>query len=115
MEIRDIVVIVAVALGFGVSALIFGLAMLLRHREKMRTLQAESVAESKRVRELESRIQALESRCEKMEERVADAHVLMSDEQRLLDAKLSAMLPPLPAGGGENESARYVSRERRKE
>ena len=48
---------------------------------------------TKEVQKLRERLEVLEKRCVKLEEQVATAHMLIADEQRALDKKLSQIVP----------------------
>lgn len=82
-------------LGFaGVVALSLGIVVAfpvwLYHRREVLRMRGTNAKEVLKLRE---RLEVLERRCVKLEEQVTTAHLLIADEQRSLDKKLSTMMP----------------------
>jgi uncharacterized coiled-coil protein SlyX len=59
-----------------------------------------------RLEALEQKHALLEQRCEKLQDQVTEAHLQLADERRVLDQKLSAMLPPPESTVSETEKAK---------
>jgi hypothetical protein len=87
-------------LGLAIVAVFFGIVVgvptFLYHRREVLRIRGTN---AKEIGKLRDRIDALDQRCEKLEEQVASAHILLADEQRQLDRKLSnlvgdSMIPP---------------------
>ncbi len=80
--------------GLGIVALTFGILVgfpvWLYHRREILRMRGTAAKDVQRLRE---RIEGLEKRCAKLEEQVASAHMLIADEQRQLDKKLSNLVP----------------------
>ena len=80
--------------GLGIVALTFGILVgfpvWLYHRREMLRMKGTNAKEVQKLRE---RIDVIEKRCAKLEEQVATAHLLIADEQRALDKKLSKIVP----------------------
>ncbi|MGD0089104.1 MAG: hypothetical protein ABSE73_04230 [Planctomycetota bacterium] len=78
----------------GSLLIVVGLPIFLYHRREVLRMRGFS---DKHTVKLSDRVATLEQRCDKLEERVTEAHLLLADEQRQMDRKLSALLPDAPA------------------
>jgi hypothetical protein len=74
--------------------IVVGLPVFLYHRREVLRMSGLS---NRQTMKLSDRVAALEKRCDTLEERIAEAHLLLADEQRQMDRKLSAILPDAPA------------------
>jgi hypothetical protein len=69
---------------------------------------------AKQVASLEERVEKLEKKCVAMQEQITDAHMLLADERRLLDKKLSESFPEIipPIAESTEQAKRSAKRER---
>ncbi len=107
-----------VLLAFALLALPFMLSYLY-HRRRMAELKG---THAQHVETLQERMERLEKKCAAMQEQITDAHMLLADEQRMLDKKLAesfpgivAPMPPIPDEPSVAPSARRKNRERLRE
>jgi hypothetical protein len=72
---------------------------------------------AKQVSTLEERVEKLEKKCIAMQEQITDAHMLLADERRLLDKKLSETFPEIapPIAESAEQAKRSVKKERARE
>jgi hypothetical protein len=94
--------IVFIVCCFGIPALGSVITKLSKNRVEIERLRAQAASTTSTTRdpELLARCNALEKscadlqkRCTELEEQVKSVHVLLEDEQRRLDSKLSRLLP----------------------
>jgi hypothetical protein len=99
-------VVVALSLGIVVAFPVW-----LYHRREVLRMRGTNAKEVLKLRE---RLEVLERRCVKLEEQVTTAHLLIADEQRSLDKKLSKIVPEGAHISSESEesSSRSKKRER---
>ncbi|HYG76286.1 MAG TPA: LapA family protein [Planctomycetota bacterium] len=71
-------------------ALLVAFPVWLYHRRETMRIRGTNEKDMKKLRE---RIEVLEKRCAKLDEQVASAHILLADEQRAMDKKLSKIIP----------------------
>jgi len=78
----------------GIVALTLGILVAfpvwLYHRREVLRMRGTNAKEVLKLRE---RLEVIERRCAKLEEQVQTAHLLIADEQRSLDKKLSKIMP----------------------
>jgi hypothetical protein len=92
--------------------IVIGLPTWFYHRREMMKMKGLARNDTAALGE---RVTALEKRCDKLEERITEAHVLLADEQRQMDRKLSAILPDsMPAGDGDAEAAKRDGKKRQR-
>ena len=83
--------IIAIVSVFGLPAILGGMFAYFKHRENMaRLIGAKS--DSSPNPQLLARIEALEKKCDKLQDQVNAAHLLIHDEQRMLDLKLAEVI-----------------------
>jgi len=85
------------------------------HRRRVMEIKG---THAKQVLTLEERVEKLEKRCAAMQDQITDAHVLLADERRLLDKKLSETFPEIIAPAAEPtepSKSRTTKRERARE
>ena len=87
------------------------------HRRKMAEMRG---TQTQQVGAISERIERLEKKCAAMQEQITDAHMLLTDERRELDKKLSKafpdVMPPMPPIPEEPEKkSRSARRERTRE
>jgi hypothetical protein len=70
--------------------LAIGLPVWLHHRRRVLELRGTHAKELARLRE---RVEVAEKRCAKLEQQLVDVHMILADETRVLDKKLSSILP----------------------
>jgi hypothetical protein len=116
----SIVALAAIAVAIVLACAIIAVPFVmyyLWHRRKMVEMRG---THSQHVETLNERINRLEKKCAALQEQVTDAHMLLSDERRELDKKLSKafpeVMPPMPAIPEEPErKARSARKERTRE
>ena len=95
MEFTGVAVVFLVMLSLVLLLfIVVGLPVFLYHRREV--LRMKGVSDKQTVK-LSDRVATLEQRCDRLEEQVTQAHLLLADEQRQMDRKLSAILPDAPA------------------
>ena len=99
----------------GIVALTLGILVAfpvwLYHRREVLRMRGTNTKEVLKLRE---RLEVIERRCAKLEEQVQTAHLLIADEQRALDKKLSKIVPEGAhiSNEAEDSSSRSKKRER---
>lgn len=83
--------VLAVFVIFVMPILLGGLAIWLKHREKVLAMRGPATSEPDA--KVVERIEKVEAECAKLREQLLAVHTLLADEQHQLDRKLSAMLP----------------------
>jgi hypothetical protein len=85
------------------------------HRRRVMEIKG---THSRQVTTLEERVEKLEKKCAALQEQITDAHMLLADERRLLDKKLSETFPEIIAPASEpieSPKNRSTKRERARE
>jgi hypothetical protein len=92
------------------SLIVVGLPVWLWHRREVMKLQGTNARETAKLKD---RMDDLEKRCNKLQEQVTAAHLLLDDERRGMDKKLSQVYPePAPPEDGESAKSRERKRVR---
>jgi len=83
----------------------------LYHRREAMRIKGTHAKEWQKLRD---RIETLEKRCAKLDEHVSSAHILLADERRSMDKKLSNIMPDSAAlvGDDEDDSERAPRRKK---